>query len=352
MGTETTDLTWGVVRAWGKILTGRAPTLSIEITRECPLRCPGCYAYQDDHLGGGITLRQLHDYKGQALVDGVLDLVRKHRPVHLSIIGGEPLVRYRELDELLPKLAAQGIHTQVVTSAVRPIPASWARIPRLNITVSIDGLQPEHDARRAPATYDRILKHVEGQNITVHCTVTRQQVKRDGYIDQFLRFWAPRAEVKRVWVSLYTPQIGEISDERLTKADRLRVVRELMRLRPLFPKLDLPEGLLKAYLKPPAEPSKCTFARTTACYSADLSSHVTPCQLGGRPDCENCGCVASAGLEAVTQHRLPGRIRVGSIYEASFRIGASINRARASLRHSVGPGPATLREEAAPEESA
>lgn len=330
MGTERTDLAWGVVRAWGKILIGRAPTLSIEITRECPLRCPGCYAYQDEHLGGGMTLRQLRDYKGQELVDGVLDLVRKHKPVHLSIIGGEPLVRYRELDELLPKLASQGIHTQVVTSAVRPIPASWADVPRLNITVSIDGLQPEHDARRTPATYDRILKHINGHHITVHCTVTRQQVRRDGYLEEFLRFWTPREDVKRVWFSLYTPQVGEISDERLTRADRARVVEELMRLRPLFPKLDLPEGLLQAYLAPPTEPAKCTFARTTTCYSADLTSHVTPCQLGGRPDCENCGCVASAALEAVAQHHLPGNIRVGAIYEASLRIGAAMNRLRRS----------------------
>ena len=329
MGTEKTDLAWGVIRAWGKILVGRAPTLSIEITRECPLRCPGCYAYQDEHLGGGITLRQLRDYKGPELVEGILSLVRRHKPVHLSIIGGEPLVRFRELDEVLPKLAAMGIHTQVVTSAVRPIPEAWARIPRLNITVSIDGLQPEHDARRTPATYDRILKHIKGHQITVHCTVTRQQVRRDGYIEEFLRFWSARDDVKRVWVSLYTPQIGEISAERLTASDRARVVAELARLRPLFPKLDLPRGLIDAYAAPPTEPAKCTFARTTACYSADLDTHVTPCQLGGRPDCENCGCVASAALEAVYQHRLPGRVRVGAVYEASFRIGGAVNRVRA-----------------------
>ena len=48
------------------------------------------------------------------------------------------------------------------------------------IVVSIDGLQPEHDARRTPATYDRILKHIAGHQITVHCTVTRQQVEPAG----------------------------------------------------------------------------------------------------------------------------------------------------------------------------
>ena len=154
--------------------------MSIEITRECPLHCPGCYAYGDDHLGGELTLREVRDFKGQALVDGVLELVDRHNPLHLSIVGGEPLVRYRELDTLLPLLAARGVYTQLVTSAVREIPLAWRDIRRLQIVVSIDGLQPEHDARRTPATYDRILKHIAGHQITVHCTITRQQVERAG----------------------------------------------------------------------------------------------------------------------------------------------------------------------------
>ena len=115
-----------IVKAWGQILSGYRPNLSIEITRECPLRCPGCYAYGDSHLGGGVVLRELTDFKGQALIDGMLRVVREHRPIDLSIVGGEPLVRFRELEVLLPQLTSMGVHTQVVTSAVRPIPAAWA----------------------------------------------------------------------------------------------------------------------------------------------------------------------------------------------------------------------------------
>ena len=94
-----------MIRAWGKILKGERPSLSIEITRECPLQCPGCYAYDDAHLGGGATLRSLSDRKGQALIDGVLELVDRIRPLHLSIVGGDPLVRYRELESMVPLLA-------------------------------------------------------------------------------------------------------------------------------------------------------------------------------------------------------------------------------------------------------
>ena len=48
----------------------------------------------------------------------------------------------------------------------------------LNIVVSIDGLQPEHDQRRKPATYARILESIRGHQVTVHCTITGQMMKR------------------------------------------------------------------------------------------------------------------------------------------------------------------------------
>ena len=118
-----------VLRGWGRILSGKHPSLSIEITRECPLRCPGCYACNDAHLGGEVTLRSLRDRKGQALVDGVLEVVDQLKPLLLSIVGGDPLVRYRELEELVPLLLARRIHVQIVTSV------EWT--PRLRQPVNL-----------------------------------------------------------------------------------------------------------------------------------------------------------------------------------------------------------------------
>jgi sulfatase maturation enzyme AslB (radical SAM superfamily) len=318
----------GLFTAWGRILTGHAPNLSIEITRECPLRCPGCYAFGDTHLGGDVTLREVSDYKGEALVQAVLRLVEAHKPVHLSIVGGEPLVRFRELNTLLPILAARKLHTQLVTSAVRPIPVEWADLPRLQIVVSIDGLAPEHDVRRAPATYDRILKHIRGHQITVHCTVTRQQVQRPGYLEEFIRFWSDNADTRQIWVSLYTPQVGELAPEILLPADRAQVVEDLLALRTRYPKLRMPKGLIEVYRRPPASPDACVFAQTTTCVSADLERRITPCQFGGTPDCAQCGCIASAGLEAVARHRLPGGLAVGAIYWSSLRVGRVLNGIR------------------------
>jgi sulfatase maturation enzyme AslB (radical SAM superfamily) len=310
-----------VIRAWGKILKGERPSLSIEITRECPLQCPGCYAYDDAHLGGGVTLRGLSDRKGQALIDGVLELVDRIRPLHLSLVGGDPLVRYRELGSLIPQLLDRGIHVQLVTSAFRPLAPNWAFLPHFNVVVSIDGLQPEHDIRRAPATYRRILGNIAGQNITIHCTVTGQMMKRPGYLKEFLEFWTPREEIRKVWFSLFTPQIGDRLPEMLLPQERARAISDMLTLRQQFPKLDMPAGLIRQFATPPSSPAECVFALTTQTLSADLKTKIVPCQFGGNPDCGSCGCIASMGLAAVAAHKLGGVVPVGAIFKASVKIG-------------------------------
>src|SRR5688500_19453450 len=95
---------------FSRLLRGYSPLLSIEITRECPLRCPGCYAYGDEHLGGGVTLRGLRDLTGEALVNGGLEVIRARKPMQVSFVGGEPLIRHKELSRILPVLDAKGVY--------------------------------------------------------------------------------------------------------------------------------------------------------------------------------------------------------------------------------------------------
>jgi sulfatase maturation enzyme AslB (radical SAM superfamily) len=272
-------------------------------------------------LGGGQTLRGLRDRKGQELIDGVLEIADRYRPLHLSLVGGDPLVRYRELESLVPQLLERGIHVQIVTSAFRPLPASWATLAHLNVVVSIDGLQPEHDARRAPATYDRIVKNIAGQNVTIHCTITSQMMQRPGYLSDFLEFWTPRTEIRRIWFSLFTPQKGDRFPEILQPEERARAIAEMLELRKKFPKLDMPEPLIQQFSTPPQNPQECVFALTTQTLSADLKTKIAPCQFGGNPDCSSCGCIASMGLAAVASHRLGGIVPIELLFKASIKIG-------------------------------
>jgi MoaA/NifB/PqqE/SkfB family radical SAM enzyme len=307
--------------------------LSIEITRECPLSCPGCYAYGDAHLGGEKVLRDLHDFRGDALVDGVLNLVRTHQPLHVSLVGGEPLVRYRELGSILPALSAMDVFTLVVTSGVIPIPLEWMDLPRLRVSVSVDGLPEHHDVRRKPATYDRILKNINGRKINVHWVITRPMLERPDYLEEYVAFWSARPEVDRIWVSLYTPQIGERSAEMLAPDDREQVAAELPFLAKQFPKLLMTEGVAQAFLHPPKNPDDCLFSKMSANYSADLETRVDPCVFGGTPDCSQCGCAISSGLHWIRGEKVAGPLRVGHFVGASIGIGTLMNRLRQQPTH-------------------
>lgn len=231
------------------------------------------------------------------------------------------MVRYREMETLVPLILAKGVHIQLVTSAFRPLPEAWSSVPGLNVVVSIDGLREEHDVRRKPATYDRILSNIQGQNITVHCTITAQMMRRDGYLEEFLAFWAPRPEIKRIWFSIFTPQIGDVLEEILTPAERKKAVSDMLELRQKYTKLDMHPRLIEEYLHPPKSPDDCVFSQTTKTISADLMTSIQPCQFGGNPDCSSCGCIASAGLKAIADHRLGGFLPISTIFRASIAVG-------------------------------
>jgi len=326
------------LHVWSRILSGKAPSLSIEITKECPLRCPGCYAFDTSHVGPGQELRQLSDFKGDELVRRILDLVDRYKPMHLSLVGGDPLVRYRELDALVPQLATRDLYTQIVTSAFRTIPAEWSQYKRLHVAVSVDGLPAEHDVRRKPATYERILKSIAGSRVYIHCTIT-SQLARPGYVEEFLRFWSARPEVIKIWFSLFTPQRGATDPEILTFEQRDAVLADLMRLRSLYPLLQMDEPTIREFSSPPSSPQDCIFARTTITLSADLTTKINPCQFGGDPDCSRCGCMASMGLAAIGHHRL-GPITVGQIFKASDQVGQVWNSLRSRFQPEPEPTPA------------
>jgi hypothetical protein len=113
----------------------------------------------------------------------------------------------------------------------------------------------------------------------------------------------------------------------LTFEDRRRVTDEISALYPREPKLcDMLPSIVQGYLDPPKSPDACIFAQTTACLSSDLKRAITPCQYGGDPDCTQCGCLASVGLDALGRRRLAGVIPIASIFKASRGVGVAVQQ--------------------------
>jgi hypothetical protein len=153
-------------------------------------------------------------------------------------------------------------------------------------------------------------------------------VKRSGYLSDFLEFWSPNPATEKIWMSIFTPQRGANPVESLSSAERIAAVQNLLQLRQIYPKLDMPEGMLKELLAPPNSPARCIFARTTRTISADLKTRVEPCQFGGDPDCSRCGCIASMGLAAIGNYKVAGPLTAGHIFWASASLGDALQRVK------------------------
>ena len=319
--------------------------LSIEVTRECPLHCPGCYAYGDSHLGeGGPNLRSVADFRSDDLVNGILRLVDEHKPLQVSLVGGEPMLRHRELSRVIPELNARGVYTLVVTSGVIPIPEAWTKLPRDTVAVSVDGNPEDHNVRRKPATYQRILKNIKGAKVNVHWTVVRKNIEEPGYMDRYLDFWNTQPEVHRIWVSIYTPQLDEVSSERLTEDNRRAVARYFTSVAGRYPKLTMHKGLMDAFLAPPPSPSDCVFSKLSVNYTADLRTRVEPCVFGGSPNCAECGCSMSVGMHWLGEIKVAPKLRARHLIQGSLAVGRTVNRLRGSgagLRWEASPETAT-----------
>ena len=238
------------------------------------------------------------------------------------------MVRHRELGRILPALSEMGVFTLVVTSGVIAIPQEWMALPRVRVAVSVDGLAEDHDVRRKPATYERILKNIEGREINVHWVITRPMLERDGYLEEYVRFWSEREEVDRIWVSVYTPQIGEQTREMLGARDREKLARELPEIGRRYSKLLFNEGIAGAFLHPPKNQDDCVFAKMSANYSADFETRVEPCVFGGEPDCSQCGCSARSGLHWIRSVKVAGPLRIEHFISGSVKIGLMMNRLR------------------------
>ena len=242
-------------------------------------------------------------------------------------------MRHRELTRILPQLEEMGVFTMVVTSAVIPIPEAWMSHSRLRVAVSVDGLPEHHDERRKPATYERILQNIAGRKVNVHWVITRPMLQRLEYLEEYVSFWNTREEVDHVWVSLYTPQMGEQSAEMLTPADREFVARELPRLRKIYPKLLINDGIGQAFVNPPTEPKDCLFAKMSVNYSADFKTRVEPCVFGGTPDCSQCGCAISSALHWIKDIKAVGPVRIDHLVRGSMKIGTAVQKVRGLRKH-------------------
>lgn len=183
--------------------------LGFKLTNRCDLRCTTCYQWNEDgyhHRLPGID-------KGRDLpltvIAKVLEATRQLRS-NVFLWGGEPLV-YREWDGLVELLAAHERWTSICTNGtlIERRMESLLRISRhLEMSVSIDGFEAEHDAIRGSGSFGRTMAGLrslvrwknQGRyhgETTVNCVISDATIPR---LHDFVRFLESEA-VETVFLS-------------------------------------------------------------------------------------------------------------------------------------------------------
>lgn len=197
--------------------------INLEVTKQCNARCSFC-----DYWKTGKEDR----------MDDYLPLVKKLSPIHVSITGGEPLLR-KDIANIIRKLKeGDFVYLSLITNGRLLTPEKAVEIWDAGlhqIGISLDFLDQRHDKHRGiEGLYEyisglipRLVKDTEIDNISL------QTIIMDENLEEIL----PIAEKAAEWgvkvsYSTYCPQkncndSGKISGERIKKLRE--VIEELLK---------------------------------------------------------------------------------------------------------------------------
>jgi radical SAM protein with 4Fe4S-binding SPASM domain len=182
--------------------------LAFKLTNRCDLRCTHCYQWNETGYHHRLT-KEGHGDLELSIVAKVLEATSAVKS-NVYLWGGEPLV-YHDWDGLVDLLANDLRWTSICTNGtlIEKRLESLIRISsHLEVSISIDGFEKEHDSVRGRGTFQRtmngLLLLVEQKKqgaflgeITVNCVITDAMV---GRMFEFVQFLEEKG-VETVYVS-------------------------------------------------------------------------------------------------------------------------------------------------------
>ncbi|MDO9031048.1 MAG: radical SAM protein, partial [Hydrogenophaga sp.] len=132
--------------------------VAFKLTNRCDLRCSHCYQWNERGYHRQLAPSAKGGELDLAIVAKVLAATRE-RKSNVYLWGGEPLV-YRDWDGLCDLLEADPRWTSICTNGtqIEKRLDSLIRISQqLEVSVSIDGFEAEHDAVRGKGAWSRTL---------------------------------------------------------------------------------------------------------------------------------------------------------------------------------------------------
>ena len=264
---------------------------SVDVTRECNLRCGHCYFFEQEHQQE-LSVEQWKDTFERCKDDG-------YRFYQCAWVGGEPLLR-KPLVELGRSYFK---YNTVTTNGSIPLP-DWKDV---SWYISVDGGRQTHDTlRNMPGLYDTIrqtIDQTDGLKITIAYCITSANVAE---IDASLAEWSKNPKVRNMLFSFYTPIRGLDDALWLDWHEKDRILDTLIAQKSEYSDFILnTERALQLMKSDRARTvtDSCPFAAKS--FAFDPAGNLKqPCMMGPKADCNRCGCVVPFYLKSLTDRRL------------------------------------------------
>ena len=154
--------------------------LELQITDRCNLRCRHCYIGESS--GRELAVPE---------VRRVLREFEEMQGLRVLLTGGEPILhsRFDEINEMLPDLSLRAV---LFTNGVLLGRERLRRLKVHEIQVSIDGMQPAHDALRGAGTWEAALNALRsatdaGFSVSVSTMVTSLNLRDFDAMEELFR---------------------------------------------------------------------------------------------------------------------------------------------------------------------
>ncbi len=265
-----------------KVFEKKPMAFSFNVSEHCPNNCK-CYWRAQPTVEEWPEEKVIEFFKQK----------RKDGFVQVTLVGGEPYCR----PQLLEKICGIIPFAWLVTSGTVPL----RKLKSTLHVISMDGLRETHDKLRGnKGLYDRIEKNIKAAKekdigpIYLHTTLNHVNHKEIG---EMLELWRESGLVEGIMISTMTPT-KDAHDEplRLSREERIWIVEELHRLKPIYGNFMAMTDNMIDRLHPDhtkdLTPENCKFALDIESYNG-AGGRISPCVLSGKADCTQCGCVVT-----------------------------------------------------------
>jgi len=266
-----------------RLLKGKLYFVAMDITDKCNLQCVHCYA---KYSYIGITDPQ---WEPLAVWEERFKQFVQEGIIGVGLVGGEPTLRLDVLmlaNEMFPVIG-------VITNGTIRIPPEFNHY----IFLSVDGLEETNDRIRGKGTFRQAMDNYRGdKRVIINITTMKENYLE---VESLIRA-ARENGFHGLVCNVYTPVPGSDPEKTLAREDRHTILRELRRVKKLYPKFFLMNDQMLDWYEEPDHSDYCRWGSQAYHYDA----YMKPRRCFANLDCRNCGCFAGATLSILNFRNL------------------------------------------------